>query len=386
MPYYSREDEHNFASDNKKEQTMKRYILTLIAVLTIVASASAMSYQRAREEALYLTDKMAYELNLNDQQYNDAYEINLDYFLSMNSERDLYEDYLSYRLTDFRHILLNWQFDLMLQADYFVRPLVWNRGCWVFPIYSHYHRGVFYYDRPHVYFEYRGGHGHHHFHDGYYADRRPRWDGGMRGREPMGRPGRGEGRVNPGRGDGYHFDLPGQGGREPRRDGQPGRDNNGFNGGRDGRPERDGNNGTVGREERPGRGSYERETTRGNYSSGRGNGQTTRGNGYTRTDRGSYSRQGVGTDTRSYDRTHSTPSRTPGTSTRSGSGSQPYDRGNSFSRSSSRATTGGGSPAGYTRGGGMSRGSSSVQSRGGSGSPATRGGAATGGTISRGRR
>ena len=28
----------------------------------------AMSYERAREEALYLTDKMAYELNLNDQQ------------------------------------------------------------------------------------------------------------------------------------------------------------------------------------------------------------------------------------------------------------------------------------------------------------------------------
>ena len=121
---------------------MKRYILTLVAALTAMVSASAMSYERAREEALYLTDKMAYELNLNDQQYNDAYEINLDYFLSMNSERDLYEDYLSYRLTDFRHILVSWQFDLMLQADYFVRPLLWSRGCWVFPIYTHYHRHV----------------------------------------------------------------------------------------------------------------------------------------------------------------------------------------------------------------------------------------------------
>ena len=161
---------------------MKRYILTLVIALATVASASAMSYQRAREEALYLTDKMAYELNLNDQQYNDAYEINLDYFLSMETESDLYAEYLNYRLTDFRHILLNWQFDLLLGSDYFVRPIIWSHGCWVFPIYRHYHRHVFYYDCPRVYHHYRGGHGHHHYSNGFYAERRPRWDGGMRGR------------------------------------------------------------------------------------------------------------------------------------------------------------------------------------------------------------
>ena len=180
---------------------MKRYILTLVIALATVASASAMSYQRAREEALYLTDKMAYELNLNDQQYNDAYEINLDYFLSMETESDLYAEYLNYRLTDFRHILLNWQFDLLLGADYFVRPIIWSHGCWVFPIYRHYHRHVFYYDCPRVYHHYRGGHGHHHYSNGFYAERRPRWDGGMRGREPIGVRGRGDGRVNPSRGD-----------------------------------------------------------------------------------------------------------------------------------------------------------------------------------------
>ena len=70
-----------------------------------------MSYEQARQEALYLTDKMAYELNLNDQQYNDAYEINLDYLLSLNAESDLYEDYLSYRLSDLRHILYDWQYN-----------------------------------------------------------------------------------------------------------------------------------------------------------------------------------------------------------------------------------------------------------------------------------
>ena len=53
---------------------MKRYIITLIMAIATWQVANAMSYEQARQEALYLTDKMAYELNLNDQQYNDAYE------------------------------------------------------------------------------------------------------------------------------------------------------------------------------------------------------------------------------------------------------------------------------------------------------------------------
>lgn len=365
---------------------MRRYILTLIAALTTMVSASAMSYERAREEALYLTDKMAYELNLNDQQYNDAYEINLDYFLSMNSERDLYGDYLDYRLTDLRHILLSWQFDLMLQADYFVRPLLWNRGCWVFPIYGHYHRDVFFYDRPHVYFEYRGGHGHGHFHGGFYADRRPHWDGGMRGREPMGRPGRDGGRVNPGRGNGYHFDLPGRNDRNPGRDNRPGRGDNGMTNGRDNRPGRGSESTTPARGDQPGRDNYGRDNTRNGYSIGRTGRQQDRGNGYTRTDRGNYSRQGQGTGTRTYDRSSSTPSRNMGGSTRSGGSSQPRTRGDSFSRSSSRVTSGGNGSAGYSRGGSMSRGSAGMQTRGGSTGSPTRGGASGGGMVSRGRR
>ena len=387
---------------------MKRYILTLVAALTAMVSASAMSYERAREEALYLTDKMAYELNLNDQQYNDAYEINLDYFLSMNSERDLYEDYLSYRLTDFRHILVSWQFDLMLQADYFVRPLLWSRGCWVFPIYTHYHRHVFYYDRPRVYFEYRGGHGHHHFHNGYYAERRPRWDGGMRGREPMygpdrggNRPDRGETRPNPSRGDGYHFDLPGRGDRNTGRGNESVRGDNSYTPSRGEQPGR----GTVttypSRGEQPGRGTvttypsrgdqtargdYDRGNTRGGYSIGRNNGQTTRGESYSRSERNNYTRQYQNNGTRGTDRFYSTPSRSTGSMTRSGSSSQPASRGNSFSRSSSRAVPNGGSSVGGSRGASVSRGSSSAPTRGTSVGSGSRGGASGGGTVSRGRR
>lgn len=48
---------------------MKRYILSLAMICSCILGANAMDYETAREEALYLTDKMAYELNLNDQQY-----------------------------------------------------------------------------------------------------------------------------------------------------------------------------------------------------------------------------------------------------------------------------------------------------------------------------
>ena len=341
---------------------MKRYILTLVIALATVASASAMSYQRAREEALYLTDKMAYELNLNDQQYNDAYEINLDYFLSMETESDLYAEYLNYRLTDFRHILLNWQFDLLLGADYFVRPIIWSHGCWVFPIYRHYHRHVFYYDCPRVYHHYRGGHGHHHYRNGFYAERRPRWDGGMRGREPIGVRGRGDGRgnhnrgdgrVNPSRGDGYHFDLPRQSSRNPE----------------------------VGTRS-PQRG----ESTRGNVNTpgridnGRIPGrdvQTNRGNTYGRTEPSIRQRQGQVPATRSENRTVTTPNRGLSSGSRSSAGSSStYNRGNSFSRSSSRATTGSSSPS-VSRGGSVSRSSSGMS---------TRSGSSGGGSVSRGRR
>jgi hypothetical protein len=52
---------------------MKKIMLTLIAILTLTVSARAMSYEQARNEALFLTDKMAYELNLTDAQYEAAY-------------------------------------------------------------------------------------------------------------------------------------------------------------------------------------------------------------------------------------------------------------------------------------------------------------------------
>ncbi len=52
-------------------------------MLTATMTASAMSYEQARNDALFLTDKMTYELNLTDEQYEAAYEINLDYLMGV---------------------------------------------------------------------------------------------------------------------------------------------------------------------------------------------------------------------------------------------------------------------------------------------------------------
>ena len=50
----------------------KLMILAMMMVMTI--SANAMSYNAAKNEALFLSDKMAYELNLTAAQYEAVYE------------------------------------------------------------------------------------------------------------------------------------------------------------------------------------------------------------------------------------------------------------------------------------------------------------------------
>ncbi len=62
-------------------------ILAVMMVMTI--SANAMSYNAAKHEALFLSDKMAYELNLTAAQYEAVYEINLDYLMSLNGHGDV---------------------------------------------------------------------------------------------------------------------------------------------------------------------------------------------------------------------------------------------------------------------------------------------------------
>ena len=133
-------------------------MFALLAMLTIATSVKAMSYEQARREALFLTDKMAYELNLNDAQYEAAYEINLDYLMGVTSRDDVYGPYWTRRNLDLSYILLDWQWSAFQAATYFYRPLYWSAGCWHFGVYGRYHRTYFYFSHPTVYVSYRGGH------------------------------------------------------------------------------------------------------------------------------------------------------------------------------------------------------------------------------------
>ena len=90
---------------------MKKLMMTLIAMLTMTVSANAMSYEQARNEALFLTDKMAYELNLTDEQYEAAYEINLDYLMGVTGRADVFGTYWERRNLDLSYILLDWQWN-----------------------------------------------------------------------------------------------------------------------------------------------------------------------------------------------------------------------------------------------------------------------------------
>ena len=138
---------------------MKRLFTAFALLLTFTLSISAMSYEQARNQALFLTDKMAYELNLTDQQYEAAYEINLDYLMRIDNADDLYGAYWRQRDLDLSYILLDWQYRAYVDASYFYRPLYWNGGYWHFGIYARYpHRDFFYFGCPNFVWTYSGGH------------------------------------------------------------------------------------------------------------------------------------------------------------------------------------------------------------------------------------
>jgi hypothetical protein len=167
---------------------MKKMIFTLVALLTMSVSVNAMSYEQARNEALFLTDKMAYELNLTDAQYEAAYEINLDYLMGVTSQYDVFGPYWERRNLDLSYILYSWQWEAFRAATYFYRPLYWNAGYWHFGIYARYpHRDYFYFGRPHFFATYRGGHSWH-MNGGrsFYEGRRNHFRPEVHGREHFG--------------------------------------------------------------------------------------------------------------------------------------------------------------------------------------------------------
>ena len=123
---------------------MKKLLFSLISLVTVV-NASAMSFEQAREQALFLTDKMAYELNLTEDQYEAAYEINFYYLCGIRSESDVFGVYWTNRNIDMCHVLVDWQYRAFCDFDYFYRPIYWDMGVWHFRIYGRYPCRTFFY-------------------------------------------------------------------------------------------------------------------------------------------------------------------------------------------------------------------------------------------------
>ena len=144
-------------SKNIGGKIMKK-MMTLAVMMVMTISANAMSYNKAKNEALFLSDKMAYELNLTDTQYDAVYEINLDYLMSVDSRADVFGIWWDRRNADLRFVLNSWQYDKYMALSHFYRPLSWHNGAWTFVVYAHYDRGHFYKARPKVFVSYRGGH------------------------------------------------------------------------------------------------------------------------------------------------------------------------------------------------------------------------------------
>ena len=305
-------------------------------LLTVALSTMAMSYEQARDRALFLTDKMAYELNLNDEQYEAAYEVNLDYLMSISTYDDLYGTYWTRRNMDLSYILFDWQYNAFCSAAYFYRPLIWTNGVWRFSIYARYpNRTYFYFGRPAFYVTYYGGHSWHRnggrswYHGRTFGPRPGESRFGMRDRYDRG-------------------DFRGQRGHDRRHD----------NGRYDRNNRRDDNNS----------GRYDRNNRRNDNNSGRydrGNNRRDNNSGY----RGTTPRRGTGNGTTNLSSSRTTVSQEIGRSS----------RGNSFNNSPTRIYRPAGGSSRPANTFTPSRSSSSNNRSVGSGNSSSRGGGRSGG-------
>ena len=158
----------------------------MLLMLTIsVPAMSAMSMSKVRQHARFLTDRMAYELNLTTMQYNDVYEVNYDFIDNVRyimddvtagypSAVDRYYDYLDFRNDDLRWILSASQYRRFMNVDYFYRPIYTTASEWLFRIYRVYNDIThFYFGKPHHYKSYKGEHYRtHHGHVSFYKNNR----------------------------------------------------------------------------------------------------------------------------------------------------------------------------------------------------------------------
>ena len=137
---------------------MKTRITLMVAMMTIVLTAAAMPYSDARNKALFLSDKMAYELNLTKPQLEAVYEINLDYLLNIDDESDVFGYQWEIRNRDLAQVLSNSQYNNYQASEWFCRPFTCDENGWTLAVNNRYKEGQFFMDKPNVYLSYQGGH------------------------------------------------------------------------------------------------------------------------------------------------------------------------------------------------------------------------------------
>lgn len=132
-------------------------LLMILCLSALFLGVRAMPFGDAQRHALFLSDKMAYELGLTAGQYDAVYQVNLDYFLSVDPG-DVYGSFWRLRNREMRAILNAGQYLEYERAYRFYRPIHWKDGMWHFGVYGYYtDRTLMYRGRPSVYHGYRGG-------------------------------------------------------------------------------------------------------------------------------------------------------------------------------------------------------------------------------------
>ena len=200
-------------------RTLRTLLATmLLAISTMTMNAQPMSYYAIRDNARFLTDRMAYTLGIASYLIDDLYCINYDYIYGVNDYLDdiaygyHYDDYMAIvyaRDMALRRLLTPYQWNRLMELEYFYRPISFAGHRWCFTIYAHDpYRDRFYYNAPRLYIDYRGGR----FFGGMHIAGGPVRPGGFLGPARMGGPAT----PPPPGGPGYHIGNPNpQGGPAP---------------------------------------------------------------------------------------------------------------------------------------------------------------------------
>ncbi len=154
-----------------------------LCLFAVQSGRAAMTVSEIRDNARFMTDRMAYELSLSTMQGNDAYEINYDFFYGIRDIMDdlacgytyaidRYYDCLDLRNEDLSYVLTRRQFERFIDKDYFYRPIyVENKRCTIRLYLKYDNPSFYYYAVPLNFLTYVGIHSRAHYADGYYCNR-----------------------------------------------------------------------------------------------------------------------------------------------------------------------------------------------------------------------